>query len=124
MGRQNGKPILLLGPAWRDPEPPADQPDWTADSRYYVNLTEAECRTWSQALTGCSISSIARSERVSRQAIYARFVGKDGDGGMIAKNYWVLLWAIGRGMYPTHRKSTASILCEQVSASPGEDESL
>ncbi len=62
-------------------------------TKLYVNLNPVEARTWRQILSGKSISAIAREEGVSRAAIYSRIVGNSKDqGGMIAKNFWVLLW--------------------------------
>ena len=66
--------------------------DWFDNSKYYVNLNDIESRTWRQVLMGMSLSTIAREERVSRQAIYSRIAGTHGYGGMVSKNFWVLLW--------------------------------
>jgi hypothetical protein len=62
-------------------------------SRLYVNLNPLEAETWKKVLKGQSIRDIAREERVSRQAVYSRIVGNSkGQGGMVSKNFWVLLW--------------------------------
>ncbi len=94
LGRRNGSPVALLPPNWADA---ADQPvtsgDWIDDRRLYVNLNDVERRTWRQILSGVSINAIAVGDGVSRAAIYARIQGNRlGQGGMIGKNFWVLLW--------------------------------
>jgi hypothetical protein len=92
-GRRNGAATILLTPDWNDGGPrPAPSMPWLDDSRYFVNLNELEQQTWRQILSGRGIAAIARDEGVSRQAIYARLVGTHGYGGMIGKNFWVLLW--------------------------------
>ena len=93
-GRRNGRPVLLFAPQWQDvgPEPPLPFP-WLDDSRFYVNLNDLERRTWRRILSGLSINAIAADEGVSRSAIYQRIEGnRFGQGGMIGKNFWVLLW--------------------------------
>jgi hypothetical protein len=66
---------------------------WLEDARYYINLNSIEERTWRKLLNGQSISSIAQDEGVSRKAVYDRIQGNSkGHGGMIGKNFWVLLW--------------------------------
>jgi len=63
------------------------------DPRYYVNLNPIQRRTWRKVLSGQSISSIAHGEGISRKAVYDRIQGNaKGQGGMIAKNFWCLLW--------------------------------
>lgn len=92
--RRNGHPTILLPPNWADDGPEKDASGlWIEDPRYYVNLNEVERRTWRQILSAVSINTIARYEGVSRAAIYARIQGNSrGQGGMIGKNVWVLLW--------------------------------
>ena len=84
----------MLSPNWADriPEQSCSRL-WIDDPRYYVNLNDVERRTWRQILSASSINAIAREEGVSRAAIYARIQGNSkGQGGMIGKNVWVLLW--------------------------------
>ena len=94
VGRRNGHLTVLLSPDWADGGPRRAQSRlWSDDPRYYVNLNGVERRTWRRILSGASISAIAAEEGVSRAAIYARIQGNsEGHGGMIAKNYWCLLW--------------------------------
>ena len=56
------------------------------------NLTELERCTWLAIIDGRLIPDIARDEGVSHPAIYQRIRGKNGKGGMIRKNHYVLLW--------------------------------
>lgn len=83
-----------------DPEPASDA---SADPDHPVfadvptenlvrNLTATQRRTWLRILAGRSISDIAEEENRSREAIYERIRGKNGDGGMAARNSWVCLW--------------------------------
>jgi hypothetical protein len=93
-GRRNGKPAVFfprsLGEA---PDPTAEQPDLCEQQRLFVNLNALERETWRNILQAQSIASIAKQEGVSRAAIYARIQGNNkGQGGMVAKNFWVLLW--------------------------------
>jgi hypothetical protein len=92
-GRRNGYPAILLSPVWTDggPRPSVSYP-WLDQPKYYINLNDIECQTWRQILSGRSIAAIAKDEGVSRAAIYARIEGTHGYGGMIGKNFWVLLW--------------------------------
>lgn len=91
----------MFSPDWAAGGPNlVPSPHWAEDPRYYVNLNEVERRTWAQILEGQSVSAIARNESVTRQAIYGRLLGWHGYGGMISKNFWVLLWCIARGLYP------------------------
>jgi hypothetical protein len=94
VGRRNGHLTVLLSPDWADGGPRRAQSRlWSDDPRYYVNLNGVERRTWRRILSGASISAIAAEEGVSRAAIYARIQGNNkGQGGMVAKNFWVLLW--------------------------------
>src|ERR1017187_2865836 len=72
-------------------------PDLREQERLFVTLTPIERETWRKILGGQSIASIAKEEGVSRAAIYARIEGNGkGQGGMIAKNFWVLLWWLMR----------------------------
>jgi hypothetical protein len=94
VGRRNGRPAAFFSPTLSDPaspEPP--EPDREQQGRLFVNLTPTECETWRKLLRAQSVASIAREEGVSRNAIYARIQGNArGQGGMIAKNPWILLW--------------------------------
>lgn len=98
LARRGGKLILSVAPGAHeptldDPRPPA----WEDDGRYYVNLNETERRTWRMILQGRNESEIARAENVSPQAIRARIQGNSrGQGGMIRKNFWVLLWWLAK----------------------------
>jgi|SRR5581483_7517818 len=109
--RRNGTVVPLFEPsaleyeasATTKPEP-AIAKARQSDSRYFVNLNSVERRTWWQILGAIPVGAIARNEGVSRQAIYSRILGRGGYGGMIAKNYWVLIWCIARGLYPPKRR--------------------
>ena len=94
LGKRNGRATILFTPEWTDAE--RDVPDsfpWVDDVKYYVNLNPVESATWRKVLNGESIAAIAHDEGISRQAVYARIRGNSqGQGGMIAKNFWVLLW--------------------------------
>lgn len=85
---------MVLSPIWADGGPKrALSSPWLDDPRFYVNLNALERRTWRQILSGASIAVIAAEEGVSRAAIYTRIQGNSfGHGGMIGKNFWVLLW--------------------------------
>lgn len=83
----------MLPPNWTDITPQQSCTLWIDDPRFYVNLNDVERRTWRQILSAASINTIAREEGISRAAIYARIQGNSkGQGGMIGKNVWVLLW--------------------------------
>ncbi len=93
IGRRNGKPSAFLIPNSLDLDPPSQAPGFEEDERLFVNLNPVERDTWRRILAAQSIASIADEDRVSRPAIYARILGNSkGQGGMIAKNFWVLLW--------------------------------
>jgi hypothetical protein len=105
IGKRNGIPTVFVPPAGQsDTPPPATSFEWLDTPKYYVNLNEIERRTWHQVLSGLSISAIARNERVSRQAIYTRLLGTRDCGGMIQKNYWVLVWCVARDLYPRRER--------------------
>ena len=107
VGRRNGHLTVLLSPDWADGGPRRAQSRlWSEDPRYYVNLNGVERRTWRRILSGASISAIAAEEGVSRAAIYARIQGNsEGHGGMIAKNYWCLLWwRLRKSLLTPHRQ--------------------
>ena len=93
-GRRNGKPAVFFPRSLAEPpDPAADQPDLCEQQRLFVNLNALERETWRKILQAQSIASIAKQEGVSRAAIYARIQGNNkGQGGMVAKNFWVLLW--------------------------------
>jgi len=97
-GRRNGRPAIFFPPDIAKPTAlPGPAPDLREQERLYVNLTPIERQTWRKILSAQSIASIASEEGVSRAAIYARIEGNGkGQGGMIAKNFWVLLWWLMR----------------------------
>ena len=98
VGRRNGRPAIFFPPDIAEPAAlPDPAPDLREQERLYVNLTPIERQTWRKILSAQSIVSIASEEGVSRAAIYARIEGNGkGQGGMIAKNFWVLLWWLMR----------------------------
>ena len=93
-GRRNGKPAVFFPRSLAEPpDPAAEQPALSEQPRLFVNLNALERETWRKILQAQSIASIAKQEGVSRAAIYARIQGNNkGQGGMVAKNFWVLLW--------------------------------
>ena len=97
-GRRNGRPAIFFSRYVAEPTAPTDSvPDLREQERLFVNLTPVERETWRKILGAQSIASIANEEGVSRAAIYARIEGNGkGQGGMIAKNFWVLLWWLMR----------------------------
>jgi DNA invertase Pin-like site-specific DNA recombinase len=105
LGRRNGRLLALLPPSCTEP-PDKEQPkEIFEQSRLYVNLNPLEAETWKKLLKGQSIRDIAREEGVSRQAVYSRIVGNSkGQGGMVSKNFWVLLWWLLRGRINGHEK--------------------
>lgn len=105
LGRRNGRLLALLPPSCTEP-PDKEQPiEIFEQSRLYVNLNPLEAETWKKLLKGQSIREIAREEGVSRQAVYSRIVGNSkGQGGMVSKNFWVLLWWLLRGRINGHEK--------------------
>jgi len=98
VGRRNGRPAIFFPPDIAEPTAPTGPaPDLREQERLFVNLTPVERETWRKILCAQSIASIAKEEGISRAAIYARIEGNGkGQGGMIAKNFWVLLWWIMR----------------------------
>jgi hypothetical protein len=98
IGRRNGRPAIFFPPDIAEPIAEAEStPDLREQERLYVNLTPVERETWRKILCAQSIASIAKEEGISRAAVYARIEGNGkGQGGMIAKNFWVLLWWLMR----------------------------
>jgi hypothetical protein len=93
VGRRNGKPAAFFPPDLEGPFQRREHDDARVRERLFVNLNPVERETWRKLLAAMSIASIAKEEGVSRAAIYARIQGNSkGQGGMIAKNFWVLLW--------------------------------
>ena len=93
VGRRNGKPAAFLTARFEDPAPAPEPQEFEDDPKHYVNLNPLERETFRRILKGQSIASIAQEDGVKRSAIYARICGNSkGQGGMIAKNFWVLLW--------------------------------
>ena len=93
VGRRNGQPAAFFSPPFGDVEEAPEQPEIQFLEKLFINLNAVERETWRKILSAQSVASIAKEEGVSRQAIYARIQGnRKGQGGMIAKNFWVLLW--------------------------------
>ncbi|MBI3411843.1 MAG: hypothetical protein HY040_26220 [Planctomycetes bacterium] len=94
IAKRGGRVVVALPAIWADGGPRrAPSSPWLDDPRFYVNLNATECRTWRRILAGASIAAIAAEDGVSRAAIYERIQGnRFGHGGMIAKNFWCLLW--------------------------------
>jgi len=93
VGRRNGKPAAFLTARFEDSAPAPEPQEFEDDPKHYVNLNPLERETFRRILKGQSIASIAQEDGVKRSAIYARICGNSkGQGGMIAKNFWVLLW--------------------------------
>jgi hypothetical protein len=97
-GRRNGRPAVFFPQSLSEPpDLAAEQTDLCDQQRLFVNLNPLERETWRKILQAQSIASIAEQEGVSRAAIYARIQGNNkGQGGMVAKNFWVLLWWLAR----------------------------
>lgn len=96
-GRRNKKRFAILPPAGREVSEGKEAIPLWEQERLYVNLNFIERETWQKVLKGQPIKDIAREEGVSRQAIYSRIVGNSKhQGGMIGKNFWVLLWWLAR----------------------------
>lgn len=91
VGKRNKRPAIFLTPTSLEPLP--ETREFWEDERFYVNLNPLERRTWNLILRGITLRQIAAREGVARSAIYARIGGNSkGQGGMIAKNFWVLRW--------------------------------
>lgn len=92
-GRRNKRAVAFLPPSCTAPPDGKEVIEMYEQKRLYVNLNPLESETWKKILKGQSIKDIAREEGVSRQAVYSRITGNSkGQGGMIGKNFWVLLW--------------------------------
>lgn len=92
-GKRNGKPCAFLRPLSEDSAAAPEPREIAEQQKLFINLNPTEHETWRRLLAGQSVASIARDEGVSRSAIYSRIEGNSkGQGGMIAKNFWVLLW--------------------------------
>lgn len=94
VGRRNGRITVFFSRQGDDVSTEMDRrADFSEQPKLFVNLNRRQADTWKKILRGQSISGIADEEGVSRQAIYSRIQGdRNGNGGMISKNYWVLLW--------------------------------
>lgn len=94
VGRRNGRPAIFFPPGIAERTVPTDPSlDLWEQERLFVNLTPVERETWRKILRAQSIASIAKEEGVSGAAIRARIKGNSrGQGGMIGKNFWCLLW--------------------------------
>ena len=94
--KRNGKRYLNVGPSASGEDTPAETPLWEKE-KMYVNLNEIERRTWERILRGWTITEIAKAEGVTRQAILSRIGGNSkNQGGMIGKNFHVLVWWLCR----------------------------
>ena len=104
IGRRNGKPAAFIRPRIEDSSAAPEPPEFTEQPKFFVNLNPLERETWRKILSGQSIASVAKDEGVSRAAIYSRIAGNaKGQGGMIAKNFWVLLWwRLRQRFFTTH----------------------
>jgi hypothetical protein len=96
IGRRNGRTCPMFHPDWTLPRflqaAPEDEIDMELVDEVSINLTPLERRTWLQILEGRTIPDIARDQGVSHAAIYSRIRGKDGHGGMAARNPYVGAW--------------------------------
>jgi len=99
IAKRNGRRVPYFHPSMTEPISKRDGDATEADrefagqSRFFVNLNPVERETWRKILSARSIASIAKEEGISRAAIYSRICGNSkGQGGMISKNFWVLLW--------------------------------
>lgn len=95
VGKRNGRRTPFFRPDWAalsntDGEERVLDPQRLEEA--CMNLTALERKTWLQILGGHTIADIARDQRVSRAALYIRIRGKDGTGGMVAKNPFVCVW--------------------------------
>jgi hypothetical protein len=93
-GRRNGQPVAFPARSFDLPtEPAVPERSFDEQHRFFVNLNPLERETWRKILAAQSIASIAEEEGVTRATIYARIRGNSfGRGGMIGRNFWVLLW--------------------------------
>ena len=92
-GKRNGQPSIFLPRSLDGAGGAEGSPTFDEQPRFFVNLNSIERETWRKILRARSIASIAQEEGVSRSAIYARIQGnRQGHGGMISKNFWVLRW--------------------------------
>ena len=93
-GKRNGQPSVFFSPGCAEPSlEPVVERNLRDHPRLFVNLNSVERETWRKILAARSIADIAKEEGTSRAAIYERIRGNSrGQGGMIAKSPWVLLW--------------------------------
>lgn len=104
--KHNGHFSATLAPDSFDQGSDREAADFTEQEKLFVNLTPLERRTWQRILNGWNISAIARDENVSNAAIRSRIQGNSkGQGGMVAKNFWVLLWWNMRHKFYKSQKS-------------------
>jgi len=92
--RRNGRLVPRFHPSLTEPEPLDPQPPeiWEK-KKFFINLSPVERQTWRKLLRGQPITAIAEQEGITRAAVYERIRGNSKQqGGMIAKNFWVLLW--------------------------------
>ena len=55
-------------------------------------LNNVQRHTWLRIMDDWTVHEIAKDEGVTHPAIYCRLRGKDGTGGMVAKNRFVWFW--------------------------------
>ena len=93
-GRRNGQPAVFFRRTCTETAiDPVIETSLRDQPRLFVNLNSVERETWRKILAAQSIADIAKEEGISRAAIYGRIRGNSrGQGGMIAKSPWVLLW--------------------------------
>ncbi len=95
--RRNGRPQIAFAPECAEFPSKDVSLDLYEREKFYVNLNPLERETWSKILRGWSLSRIAADEGVTHQAILSRIRGNSkGQGGMVAKNFYVLIWWIAR----------------------------
>lgn len=94
-GRRNRQRFPLFHPNWctQIPTPSLESTENALTIEELCHhLNRLERRTWLQILNRRSILEIAEQEGVTRAAIYWRIRGKNGFGGMVAKNPYVARW--------------------------------
>ena len=104
VGRRNGLPAALLPPGCGGPHSEQPESEFFEQGKYYVNLNPVERRTWSKILRGWPLNRIAADEGVTHQAIIERIRGNSkGQGGMVAKNFYVVIWWLARQNQREHK---------------------
>lgn len=92
--RQNGRCVPRFSPRILSGQTDTPKSDFIPLYREIMyGLSRLERRTWLPLLFGRSLDEVAKSQGVSRAAIYARIRGNSkGQGGMIRKNDYVAIW--------------------------------